>query len=462
LLLSFRPVPYYYQPSAPYSPYSQLGDMYEAKLGLNRHEVLWLNKFYPPVHAFMQVEAAREATVRLFVAVMNQLETRCKAIGSTLPKQIRKLADATEEYDQVYNHLNYQYISRNMAGHKVGAAIFLTIFHHCENAVRRRFDFKELDASVYFSELNDPDQQFNLYFGDVLPALLAPLAQALPPPDEALEQALNLADQKRWQPRFEQLLRLLPASPAHFEEAVYALGQQNERNPSVAGIFQQAAWQLGAAGGAATVRLYVHYLYHGSQRYPFKPKPLLKRMQKALFPQPEHLPRFEALAQELLRTRDLAAALAAVPGIYYKERRKIELNPTAVQTARHQHAGTVELLNEYLQDTPETPAALPPPPAEATETVEIELPPTVPVAGATFAAGLSASQQALLMLFAGHQLALPQAAAEAFARQHGALRNQLIDSLNEACYDLLNDVLIEESGDDYIIYESYYQQLTTA
>jgi hypothetical protein len=76
--------------------------------------------------------------------------------------------------------------------------------------------------------------------------------------------------------------------------------------------------------------------------------------------------------------------------------------------------------------------------------------------------GLSATQQALLALFASQALVLPQAQVEAFARQHGALRNQLIDSLNEQCYEHLDDVLIEEDGDTYAIYEPYYQQLLTA
>ena len=430
--------------------YALLGDLYEQKLALNRHEVLWLNKFDPPQHGFMQVEVAREACVRLFVAVLNQLEARAKAAGSTLPKQVRALEDATEQYDYVYVRDTYQHINRNMAGHKVGAAIFLTIFQHCENVVRRHFDFRELDADRYFSELNDPDQEFNRYFGDALPALLAPLAAALPAPTAALEQALNLADPKRWQPRFEQLLALLPAQPAPFEAAVHALSEQNRRTPNQSTIYQRAAWELGAAGGEATIRLYLHYLHHGRQRYPFKIKPLPKRVQKALLPRPEHLTRFEALTQALLDARDLPAALAAVPAIWHVERRKIELNPAAVQAARQQHAGTVELLNEYLQDAPEppvgTPASVPPP--------------TAAPAGGAFAVPLSAPQQALLGHFAAHGLVLPQAEVEAFARQHGVLRNQLIDRLNEACYALLDDVLVEESGDDYTIYAAYYQKIS--
>ena len=356
----------YYASQTYYSYYSQLGAMYEKELALNRHEVMWLNKFMPPVHAFMQVPAAREATVRLFVAVLNQLDERARAAGSTLLRQVKELEVATEDYDYVYVRSTYQHIDRNQAGRKVGAAVFLTILQHCENAVRERFGFKTFEAGVYFSAPNDPNQEFDRYFGNALPSLITPLAQALPAPDLALEQALNLADPKRWQLRFEELRRHLPAAPARFAEEVHALGQQNEHNPHVVSLYQQGAWQLGAAGQPAALGLYLHYLYHGRQhRYPFKPKPLLKRMQKLLFPRPEHLARFQALSAELLNARDqraaLAAALAALPTLYHPERRKIELSPAAVQAARQQHAGTVELLNEYLEEPEATPTAPAPP-----------------------------------------------------------------------------------------------------
>ncbi|GAA4000037.1 hypothetical protein GCM10022408_08820 [Hymenobacter fastidiosus] len=421
---------------------------------------------------------ARQTTVRLYVAVLHELELGCKKAGSTLLKRVKQLEEETEHYD--HHYYNYRYMSRDSAGPKVGAAVFLTLFQRCENAVRERYGFRLLDADLYFSEKSDPDQRFNHYFGDVLPALLAPLAQALPAPDPALEQALNLADPKRWLPRFQQLLAYLPAQPAQFVEEVYALGQQNERNPNVATIYQQAAWELGAAGQQATLRLYLHYLYHGARRHPFKPKPLLKRLQKALFPLPEHFPRFESLTYELINTRDLPAALAAVPTIYFKERRKIERSPAAVHAARQQHAGTVELLNEYLQDEPapvptppvaaSRPAPTPPRKAKAKATAPTKkaVAPGAPESAAaqpqalTFAVALSAAQQELLLLFAGQSLTLPRADVEAFARQHGALRNQLIDAINEACYARLDDVLIEESGDDYTIYETYYQRITAS
>ena len=40
---------------------------------------------------------------------------------------------------------------------------------------------------------------------------------------------------------------------------------------------------------------------------------------------------------------------------------------------------------------------------------------------------------------------------EAFAKSKGVFKNQLIESINEACYEFLDDVLIEEEDEHYTI-----------
>ncbi|TDN40472.1 hypothetical protein E4631_10905 [Hymenobacter sp. UV11] len=446
---------------------SRLGDFYEEQWGgLQPKEVSWLNKFQAPYTHFLQLAVARDAVVRLYLAVLPELERQSKVAGSTLPKDAKALESLDKEY--AYHHRwGGRYASRSLAGHRAGATVYYTIFERCQNAVRERFDMAEVPDS-YFTVLADADESFDTYFGDYLRELLPPLVAAIPPPDEATELALNQFETTRWEPRYEALQALLPTDPAGFASGVLALGRLNERNPAIAPLYLEAHRLLAELGHdpEAVVRLYFNYLYYGIKyRHSFKPKPLLKRLQKKLFPLPEQLARFEILSRELLRSRDLASASEGVPNIWQRERRKIELKPAAVRAARQQHAGTVELLNEYLQDAPERLAPAPKTP----ETVVPELlrPAAAPAATAgaasTFAPALRLTppQRALLALFSERALTLPQEEVEAFAKAHGTLRNQLIDGLNEACYALLDDVLIEESGDDYTIYEAYYQRLAT-
>ena len=45
------------------------------------------------------------------------------------------------------------------------------------------------------------------------------------------------------------------------------------------------------------------------------------------------------------------------------------------------------------------------------------------------------------------------------AKERGVFKNQLIDSINEACFETIDDVLIEEEEENYVIYEHYYQNI---
>jgi len=46
------------------------------------------------------------------------------------------------------------------------------------------------------------------------------------------------------------------------------------------------------------------------------------------------------------------------------------------------------------------------------------------------------------------------------ANQKEFSKNQLVDSINESCYEVLDDVLIEEDGDTYTLNQNYYQKIS--
>ena len=459
-----------------------LGEQYQAQLELTAKEANWLNKFTVPSHAFLKVEVARKASVQLYLAVLHELEAQFKKAGSTLQKEVKKMDLDIHSYTRRdYRNYATTYASLYIAGHRVGAVVHFTIFGRCENVVRAHLGASLLAEDALVGHLSATPDSFAGRFGDAIAAFLPTLAHLLPALDEETELALNQYDTTRWRFRFEQLSERLPADPAGFTAGMHTLGQQNARNSALALLYREAAWRLGDLDREATIGFYFRYLHHGAGPYNFKPKPLPKRLQKKLFPLQQHFERFEEMAQQLLRRADLAPVLAHIPDIYYQERRKIELNMGAVQAARQQHTGTVNLLNSYLQDVSEPEKAVLAPAlttAKARPTAPVAAPQVAGRAGtrrkavgstsltaapaSIFVAGLrpSAAQEALLLLFAAHNLALPQAEVEAFAKAHGTFRNQLIDGLNDACYPLLDDVLVEEDGADYTIYEPHYQKIT--
>ena len=450
----------------------RLGTQYRQKLGLSPQQVDWLDKFWPPQNVFVAIKGCREATVRLYLQALPALEAAMLTAGTALGQvvaatqqqsvRLRKAAQGAyswSEYDERY------------VREQAEATVYSTIFRRCENVVREAYGNKRRLAAEFSGLDGALGSELERQVGQPLDALLPTLVATIDLPDEATELELNLQNVTRWKQQLDQLATQLSGSTTRaFVEGVQQLGQRNARNPALENIFFDASKLMAKYDREEALRFYVQYVYHDLNSVTVNSKPLAKTIQKSLFPQPEQLQRFEAVVSQFARDKDLAQALAQVPTVYARQRRKIDLDLGAIQQVQHQHAGTVELLNEYLQDDPEPPLA--PSPAEAAElpvaspTPEEEIQLLVPIAAppalgspAATGWGLSATQQALLALFAEQALVLPQAQVEAFARQHGALRNQLIDSLNEQCYEHLDDVLIEEDGDTYTIYEPYYQQL---
>ena len=449
-----------------YEPPS-LGKLYGQKLGLTARQIGWLDKFYLPANTFLTIEGARQATALLYTTALLEVDRQLKTTGTTLAKEVDRL-------EQQARQLRYRYNSwyhGSTKGDKVGADFYLAAFRQCENAVRTHFDYTRKTTSLFVKQIADIEPEYQQRLGHRIQALLPTLVTQVPSPDHSTELALNAQSTNRWKTRLERLAARLPAGVPGFVAGVTKLGELNKLNPVRSSLFFEAARLAAPVSREAALRFYLHYLYHDNAT--LRPaKPLPKALQKLLFPLPENQARFEAISRELAHAFNLDAALAQVPAVYEVKRREIKLDKKAIHAVRDQHAGTVELLNEYLRDEPEPappppaakPAAKPTPAPKATKPAKTAKPAkAVPAAAAgafALALDLSATQQALLRLFAAHGLTLTKAAVDAFAQQHGALRNQLLDGLNEACYELLDDVLLEETDDTYTIYKPYYQKIT--
>ncbi|GAA3982387.1 tellurite resistance TerB C-terminal domain-containing protein [Hymenobacter antarcticus] len=445
-----------------------LGHTYGDKLGLTPRQISWLDKFNLPTNnTFLNIEPMRQATLLLYLAVLPGLDRQLKAAGTTLAKTTKALED---EAKQISYEAGFWYNTQNRGG-KAGTDIYLAIFRLCENALRSRFNYARKAPALFPRQLASLEPKFHLKLGRHVATLLPTLLPQVPPPSAETERTFNEHAPQRWKFYFEPLAKLLPAKVPAFVKAVEKLAQQNNRTAARETIYYEAAKLLAGADREAALRSYLHYLHDGAHWVNPKPKTLPRNLHKELFPLPEHTQRFTMIANLLELNGDRKTALEKVATVYVVERRKIELDPAAVQAARARHADTVVLLNEYLQDEPAAAPSKPnqaPTPTKTAKTSKSDpKQPKTPAAPAPAAAGafagslgLSGPQQALLQLFAAHQLTLSLGQVEALAKSHGGLRNQLIDGLNDTCYELLDDVLIEESGDGYTIYEPYFRKIT--
>jgi hypothetical protein len=72
---------------------------------------------------------------------------------------------------------------------------------------------------------------------------------------------------------------------------------------------------------------------------------------------------------------------------------------------------------------------------------------------------LNPSHISVLELFLINNFSIPQIEIQEFAKSKGIFKNQLIDSINESCYEVLDDILIEEEDDYYTINPEYFQKI---
>ena len=443
----------------------ELGELYGEKLGLAPRQVTWLNKFYPPTNnSFLDIEPARQATALLYLTVLPVLDRHLKSTGTTLAKTAALLEAEASRTGYETGHW-YDNAGR---GGKAGTDIYLAIFRLCENALRQYCQFASRSSRLFSKHLFRVETSFQRVIGQHVNKALHPLLPHVPPFSAETETRFNALNPARWKTRFAELLPLLPAKTPAFRKAIERLVEANVDNPKRENIYLEAAKTLAKADREAALPMYLHYLHDGTDWSNPDPKPLPKSLDKFLFPLPEHAARFQQLVARLEDDGNRKAALAEVPAIYAVERKKIALDMDAVQVARQQHSGTVELLNEYLQDEaaaptpPKTtthPAAKKAPSAAAKAATASSPPVTRPTTAFAPSLALTAAQQELLELFAAQGLVLSQAQAEALAQRHGLLRNQLIDGVNAACEELLDDVLIEESAEGYAIYAPYFQKI---
>nr|WP_295863426.1 tellurite resistance TerB C-terminal domain-containing protein [uncultured Chitinophaga sp.] len=427
----------------------KLGHQYQEKLGLNTQETAWLNKFWNPCNAFLEVEGCCIQTIRLYLCCLKQLNKLFDKKGTTIARQVKQFQD---RYIQGNNNTyTISYERQNLETH-----IYLTIFKRSENTVREVYRHKRKISNDFNYPVfaRDFEQTFGNAVNDILAGALHTVAAA----DDATELLLNEMNVTRWKTFFDEIIPTLNSSNTkQIAAQLDRLGVMNEKNPALENIYFEASKAFVKVDKVIAIGFYLKYLYADLHSEKIDNRQLTKSIQKSLFADQEQLDAFGKIANELVATRDLPAALAAAEKVFEKKRKKIELNAADIAAVRSQSAETVGRLNEILQEEEIT--------EEPEATVTLQLATATPVAAAlqdpVFIAGvqLNVHQQELLSLFKDHQYHLTTTEVTTYAKSRNLFRNQLVESINDCCYEELDDNLIEETEDRYEVNEFYYQKI---
>ncbi len=309
---------------------------------------------------------------------------------------------------------------------------------------------RKLNVTGYYTH-PEVETEFETRIVEKLNEIISDLILRVDLPDEETEVELYAQNTNRWKVKFAKLTAHYKGNGEDFIGNVLNLGKLNKRNPSVENIFFEASKFISKNDRVSSLILYMYYLHYDINSAKFNNKQFTKTIQKSLFKTNEQLHDFQIIVSEFLNDKDLEKAIEKIPAIYISKRKKIKLNTAIIKDVQQQHSGTVELLNEYLQDEYEGETNTIKSQEISSEEIKIEiLNKTESSANSIFSGEITISrlQYETLELFYKNNLSLSHDDLEIFAKSKNAFKNQLIDNINEICYEILDDVLIEEE-DEY-------------
>lgn len=438
--------------------YWKLGSRYKTKLELSTDDTLLLNKLVNPNNNFFNVEFFSLEILKIYMVAIKRLDEKYKKEAATLDSELNKIADiiARKQFNYRKGSNNYKYLLETIINE-----LHANIFKYCENAVREHYGHKrKLNTDIPYTSIDVNNE----YHGKLIIRLQKALAIYVPTlatPDRITELELNAQNPVRWKTKYDELTAKYNGDPKQFVSDIVILGNINKRNPSVENIFFEASKFIAQHDKESSLKLYVYYLHYDLKSVNFGNKQLAKTVQKSLFKTNEQLHDFQVIISEMIKDKELDKALNGVPKIYAAKRKKIQIDLNAIRQVHEKHSGTVELLNEYLKDEYEDESNTFKTEEISADEMVMEITSKSEPENSAFNDGINLNhiQCEILEMFVKANLSVYHQDIEIFARSKGVFKNQLIESLNEACYETLDDVLIEEEDEYYTISENYYQTI---
>lgn len=435
--------------------YWKLGKRYKKKLSLSQNEEQILNSIWLQSNVFNQIEFCRVEILRQFLRCVEFLNKHYFPTDNTLKTIEEEFSDIIirKEFRYRKGSQNYKYTFDIVKGEIFGHILKLS-----ENNVREAFGNKRKLTAEFKYKFSETYTSYNERVVSKLDSFLITDQENIATPDIEVERSLNENNTTRWKIKFEKIVQNY-ATAEDFENKIIQLAEENNKNPAVEAIFFEGSKFIAKTNKISALKLYLYYIDADLKSTEFNNKKLNKTLQKNLFQTDEQLKDFEDIVNNFISDKNLDDALKKVSSLYAPKRKKISIDTSVVLEVEKLHSGTVNLLNEYLQEEDENPKTEE---INSEETVEINIKPQLespPNSKFILELNLSEIQQDVLELFEKSNYSLPQADLQQFLKDKNLMMGSVIDSINEICFESLDDVLIEEDGDFFTINPNYYKKI---
>lgn len=441
-----------------YSNEWYLGNKYKNKLKLDNESVELLNKIYTPHNNFCEIEFCLIEVLKLYLIVVSELKNKFILSGTNLDAEFKAVGDivAKKQFKYKDGSTNYKYCIES-----TNREMYPLIFKCTENAVREHYGHKrKINVDIYSNEEAALvlESKVIAHVNSILASSNDKIAKI----DEPTEILLNSKNTSRWKNRFEVLTDEFKGDVEDFAKEINTLAKLNAKNPSIENIYFEASKFISKSDKKLALVFYIHYLYYDLRSDNFDNKQLTKTIQKCLFKNSDHLREFEVVVTELIKDKNLEKAIQSVSKIYEVKRKKIKLDTASIVEVQEQHSETVELLNTYLQDEFEDEENS----IKSTEVGDNEIQIEIISKKSHYSTSVYLDtlmfeeiHLSTLEIFVKSNFTVPLNEFAEFSKLKGVLKNQVIDSLNEKCFECLDDILIEEEPEYYTIEPNYYKKL---
>ncbi|MGA9212480.1 tellurite resistance TerB C-terminal domain-containing protein [Kaistella sp.] len=439
--------------------YWKLGKRYKKTLNLSADQENTLNKIWFQNNVFTEIEFCKQEVLKQFLRATDHLHQNFVSVDNSFDNLIDELTDliVRKHYRYRKGSQNYKYSSENVQGQ-----IYAHILKLSENNVRESYSNKrKLTAEFNYSSA----EVYNIYFEKVISKLdvFFPEDQKhITFPDLQTEKRLNESNTTRWKSKYDKIVEKY-SNAKDLEQQIIQLADENIKNPSVENIFYEASKFMAKTNKVTSLRLYIYYIDKDLNSAKFDNKQMNKTIQKSLFKTNEQLNDFEQILSNFITNKDIEATLEKINSIYLPKRKKIFIDKDTIEEVKKQHSGTVDLLNEYLQDEYEDDNILITSEEIANkDEVHINIIPKnhEPLHSKYLnEISLTEVQKGVLGVFEKNSFNISQSDLEEYLKDQNLLMSSTVDAINEVCFDVLDDVLIEEDDDYFTINTDYYKKL---
>lgn len=436
---------------------NKIGEKYRRKLTLNDDQCWLLNRLSFNNNAFNEIEYCRVQILKQFLRVTDFFFKECRPVNRSYQTVIDELCEIiiVLEYNYKHESLNYKYTFES-----IQSEILNHLLKLCENNVRDFYEIKRKINTDFKYTKSEISEKFNKKIVSKAEGFLEENKRQILDADYRTNLILNETNTNRWKTKFE-LIKSDYKNTLSFEREVSRLAEVNIKNPSVDSLYFEASKFISGHDKNSALRFYIHYLDKDLDSQKFDNRKLTKTIQKSLFTTTDQFVEFESIINEFVQKRDLNLCLEKVKTIYLPKRKKIIIDNEAIEQVKRLDAEIAQKLGDILSEEEENIPVNISNTEEDSKNIAFRIIDTSDDQIIKYVVDLDFNdiQKDILDLFEKNSFTMLHSEFSDYMKTRQLFVGAAIESINDVCFELLDDILIEEEDEYLTINQEYFKKL---